>query len=176
MVQKHNKMPKKEVKITFTIHGGNNQILPNATHAVQNFYSNVPSPLMPEEEDAVEIKKTILEKTAEPEQWEPAQAVPQKQEKEEETYRHLSSYINNEELYHYYKEKLKVCLQASDIAKVAVEMAMNEDIPRIDRDEIVKERFFKLLPPLCSRLIKKTSHSNLRQRINDILVKLPGRK
>ena len=176
MSQKYLKIPKNEVKISFNIHGGNNQILPNATHAVQNFYNTGSFPKMSVEEDTVEVKKTILEKTAEPEQWEPAQAVPQKQEKEEETYSHLSSYINNEELYHYYKEKLKVCLQASDIAQVAVEMAMNEDIPRIDRDEIVKERFFKLLPPLCSRLIRKTSHSNLRQRINDILVKLPGRK
>lgn len=126
--------------VTINIHGGNNQILPNATQATQNFYGNDYIEKMAKSKKAKDIDSIDLTK------------VP------------LSHYINNVERLSYYTGKLATCDDARSLAQVVLEMCDDTEV-KIDNEEMVKERFFSTLLPLAPKV--KTGISNIRQRIND---------
>lgn len=135
--------------ITFNITGGNNQILPNATHAEQNFYGDdfVPHP------------------NNSP-QGETYGATPQE---------HLARYVNNRQLLEEYISRLSQCTKAGTLADILVDMAINDNAS-VSKYDIIKGRFIEQLLPLCPKLHKGKSISNIRQRVNDRISKLPREK
>lgn len=130
--------------ITFNISGGNNQILPNATHAVQNFYGDQFA------EEALKASTNLEEVIA-----------PLTEEEKD-----LQKYINKVELLKRYISRLQQCTSASDIGKIVVDMRMDEEV-RVDEVECVKERFINVLLALAPNLSGGKTVSNVRQRIND---------
>lgn len=130
--------------VQITINGGNNQILPNATEGIQNFYGD-------------QFADKILSGK------QPGEAIPAEAQK-------LLLYINKERLPHYLA-LIGECQSATELGKVVVEMCSQE--PKLMKDEIVKERFINLLLPLAKKLTKGTGIDNIRARINDALASLP---
>ena len=130
--------------ITININGGNNQILPNATEAVQSFYGDQFEPN--------EVTSSAPQVTPTPE--------PDK----------LALYINKECL-DTYLAQIASCRTAAEVAKVVITMYEHE--PKLSKEDIVKERFISLLLPHASHLSKGTSISNLRTNINAALMALP---
>lgn len=126
--------------IIFNIYGGNNQILPNATEANQYYGTN--SHHSGESPSCADQPVTAL--------------VPEAQR--------LSLYINNVEALHGYLTLLSQCTSAREIGEIVALMAQNE--PALTSDEIIKERFISLLPPLAPQLTKGTSIDNLRIHID----------
>lgn len=129
------------------IHGGNNQILPNATEAVQNFYGTQPAeanlerslPTLPNDYLAPEASRLI-------------------------------PYLNNKESLDGYLTQLQECRSAIELARIILDMQERE--ARISQEEIVKERFIKLFLPLVNFTVGK-SVGNIRARINDALANRP---
>ena len=124
--------------IIFNISGGNNQILPNATEAVQHFYGD-------------QYAEKILQKET------PSEPINPALEK-------LALYINKESLPTYIAQ-LGACESATELAKVVVSIAQQDS--KLTPEEIVKERFIKLLLPFAPKLTKGKGIDNLRARIND---------
>lgn len=133
--------------ITININEGNNQILPNATETVQNFTGD-----------------RFAEKNL-PDN-------PQAEEPLPETNR-LLRYINKENLPRYLS-LIGECRSATELGKVVVQM--QEEEPRLMKEEIVKGRFISLLLPFAKRLSKGTSIGNIRARINDALANRPKQR
>ena len=133
--------------VTININGGNNQILPNATEAVQNFYGD-------------QFAEHILKKQDEDDDF--------STQKER-----LALYINKENI-NGYLAQIGECNNASELAKVVVQMCEQE--PRLTQEEIVKERFIRLLLPFAKRLTKGKGIDNLRARINDAWAARPKTK
>lgn len=125
------------------IHGGNNQILPNATEAIQNFYgtsfaeANIERPLPILPGDCIDPKAMCL--------------IP---------------YLNDRENLDTYLAQLQVCRSASDLARIILDMQKRES--RITQEEVVKARFISLFLPLVNFTNGKTVN-NIRARINDAL-------
>lgn len=130
--------------VNITINGGNNQILPNATEAVQNFYG-----------DHFAEKHLSDEHTQE----EPMPEVDK-----------LSIYINKENIPGYLSQ-IGECETATELAKVVVNMVEQE--PKLMKEEMVKARFINLLIPFAFKLTKGTSVDNIRARINDAWTNRP---
>ena len=124
--------------IIFNISGGNNQILPNATEAVQHFYGDQYAEKILQKEKPSEPINPALEK--------------------------LALYINKEFLPTYIAQ-IGACESATELAKVVVSIAQQDS--KLTPEEIVKERFIKLLLPFASKLTKGKGIDNLRARIND---------
>ena len=124
--------------IIFNISGGNNQILPNATEAVQHFYGD-------------QYAEKILQKET------PSEPINPALEK-------LALYINKESLPTYIAQ-IGACESATELAKVVVSIVQQDS--KLTPEEIVKERFIKLLLPFASKLTKGKGIDNLRARIND---------
>lgn len=127
-----------KANIVFNINGGNNQILPNATQATQNFYGDKyieEIAKMENPQDGTDITKSPL-----------------------------AHYINNVERLTYYVGKLSSCEDARALAQVVIEMHEDPEVT-IDKEEMVKERFISTLLPHAPKVM--TSVSNIRQRIND---------
>lgn len=135
-----------KANVIFNISGGNNQILPNATQAVQNFYGDQFT------EEAIKANATVgdgnaaLDLTAEEKAMQP--------------------YINKVATLKQYTSRLAQCTSASDIGKVVVDMRKDGDV-RVDDYEMVKERFIKVLLPLAPHVMSGKTVSNVRQRIID---------
>ena len=127
-----------KASIVFNISGGNNQILPNATQATQNFYGDK----YMEEMAKADIANDATEITKSP----------------------LAHYINNVERLTYYVGKLSSCEDARSLSQVVMEMHDDDNV-KIDSEEMVKERFINTLLPHAPKVT--TSISNIRQRIND---------
>jgi hypothetical protein len=127
-----------KANIVFNISGGNNQILPNATQATQNFYGDK------------YIEELIKKENA--------------QEGKDITKSPLAHYINNVERLTYYIGKLSSCDDTRALAQVVIEMHEDPEVT-IDKEEMVKERFINTLLPHAPKVT--TSISNIRQRIND---------
>ena len=137
--------------VTININGGNNQILPNATEAVQNFYGDQFVP--------TEVTSSAPQTTSPaPQATSPAEADK------------LALYINKECL-DTYLPQLTTCRSAKELAKLVI--AMYEHDPKLSKDDIVKEQFISLLLPYVSHLSKGTSISNLRTNIHAALMALP---
>lgn len=130
--------------VQITIHGGNNQILPNATEGIQNFYGD-------------RFADTILSGN------QLGEALPAEAQK-------LLIYIDKERLPHYLS-LIGECRSATELGKVVVEMCSQE--PKLRKEEIVKERFISLLLPLAQKLTQGTGIDNIRARINDALARQP---
>lgn len=133
--------------VTININGGNNQILPNATEAVQNFYGD-------------QFAEYILKKQDEDDEF-----FTQKER--------LTPYINKENI-NGYLAQIGECNNATELAKVVVQMCEQE--PRLTQEEIVKERFISLLLPFAKQLSKGRGIDNLRARINDAWAARPKTK
>ena len=130
--------------ITININGGNNQILPNATEAVQNFYGD---------QFAEKIHANPASDGA---------SIPEVSK--------LSLYIDKVNLPGYISQ-IGECQNATELAKVVIYMFEQE--PKLTEEEIVKERFISILLPLATKLTKGRTIDNLRARINDALLSRP---
>lgn len=130
--------------ITININGGNNQILPNATEAVQNFYGD-------------QFAERILANPASD-----GASIPEVSK--------LSLYIDKVNLPGYISQ-IGECLNATEFAKVVISIFEQE--PKLTEEEIVKERFIRLLLPFATKLAKGRTIDNLRARINDALLSRP---
>lgn len=130
--------------ITININGGNNQILPNATEAVQNFYGDqyaekILGTQTPDSSSSPELGK-------------------------------LSLYIDKVNLPGYISQ-IGECLNATEFARTVISIFEQES--RLTEEEIVKERFIRLLLPFATKLEKGRTIDNLRARINDALLSRP---
>lgn len=130
--------------ITININGGNNQILPNATEAVQNFYDN-----------------RFVEKQLD--------GTPAKEESLPETDR-LSLYIDKVNLPGYLAQ-IGECRTATELGRLVVQMVEQE--PGLTAEEMVKERFISQLLPFAFKLSKGKTIDNIRARINDAWARRP---
>lgn len=126
--------------ITITIHGGNNQILPNATEAIQNFYVGEYCGETSQEEG--DGRSGLMPETI-----------------------RFRAYINKEEDLERYLAQIVECRTVTELAQVILVMQENE--PKITPEEMVKERFIRLFLPITPRITKGKSVSNIRARIND---------
>lgn len=125
--------------IHITINGGNNQIMPNATHAEQHFhYHGTEAPPAAKQED--------------------------KSSASDEDRQHLSIYINKVEDLDKYISLLSTCKTASEVGEVVATMCENE--PNIDSDRIAKESFIRLLLPFIPNVEKGKGIDNLRIQID----------
>ena len=129
-----------KANIVFNISGGNNQILPNATKAEQNFYGDK------------YIEEKLRSKTDNPgPRIDPESA-------------RLSLYINNVEALAEYVAKLSACTNAKELAQVVMDMVKDTDV-RVDQDNMVKQEFIEVLQPLAPQVT--TGISNIRKYINE---------
>ena len=107
--------------ITITIHGGNNQILPNATEAIQNFYvGEYCGETSLEEGDG---RSGLMPETI-----------------------RFRAYINKEEDLERYLAQIVECRTVTELAQVILVMQENE--LKITPEEMVKERFIRLFLPI----------------------------
>lgn len=129
-----------KANIVFNISGGNNQILPNAIKAEQNFYGDKYI------EEMMKAKTKSQEPVLSP-----------------ETTR-LSLYINNVEALAEYIAKLSACTNAKELAQVVMDMVNDTDV-KVDQDIMVKQEFIEVLQPLAPQVT--TGISNIRKYINE---------
>ena len=129
-----------KASIIFQISGGNNQILPNATKAEQNFYGDkyIEEVLKPKAEN----KEAELSPEA----------------------TRLSIYINKVEVLADYLAKLSACTTAKELAQVVMVMVGDEDV-KVDQYNMVKQEFIMVLQPLAPQVT--TGVNNIRKYIND---------
>lgn len=125
---------------TFHIYGGNNQILPNATEAVQNFYG-----------DEFAKQKLAEENNTTAELSEDEQA--------------LAIYINKVESLRGYITLLRSCKTARDLGEVVATMRQQE--PSLTDELIVKQSFISLLLPFVPKWEKGQTIDNIRVAINN---------
>ena len=125
---------------TFHIYGGNNQILPNATEAVQNFYG-----------DEFAKQKLAEENNTTAELSEDEQA--------------LAIYINKVESLRGYITLLRSCKTARDLGEVVATMRQQE--PSLTDELIVKQSFISLLLPFVPKWAKGQTIDNIRVAINN---------
>ena len=126
--------------ITFNIYGGSNQILPNATEAVQNFYGD-------------QFAKEALRKGA------PAEPPLTDDE------RRLAVFVEKEASLRNYVAQLAVCKTAADVGEVVALMCENE--PHLFEERVVKEKFIRVLLPLIPAVEKGKGIDNLRIQITN---------
>jgi len=124
--------------VTFNIYGGNNQILPNATKAEQNFYGD-------------QFAEKTLAKDGE---------APQPLTEEEQA---LSIYINKVESLRGYITLLRSCKTARDLGEVVATMRQQE--PTLTNELIVKQSFISLLLPFVPKWEKGQTIDNIRVAI-----------
>ena len=129
-----------KANIVFNISGGNNQILPNATKAEQNFYGDK------------YIEEKLRSKTDNPGPRIDPEAT------------RLALYINNVEALAEYVAKLSACTNAKELAQVVMDMVKDTDV-RVDQDSMVKQEFIEVLQPLAPQVT--TGISNIRKYINE---------
>lgn len=127
-------------EIIFNIYGGNNQILPNATEANQYYGDNGHKG----DDGHTGTEQLIPSLTPEAQR--------------------LSLYVSNIKALHGYLTLLSQCTSAREVGETVALMAQKE--PALTSEEIVKERFIALLPPLTPQLTKGMSIDNLRIHID----------
>ena len=126
-------------EITINVNGGNNQIMPNATHAEQHFHYH-----------GAEHTPTT-------------QSDDQASDSAEDSQR-LSIYINKEEDLNKYIFLLSTCQTATEVGEVVATMCENE--PEIDSNRIAKQSFIRLLLPFIPNVEKGKGIDNLRIQID----------
>ena len=129
----------KKSNITFNIYGGQNQVLPNATHAEQHFYGD-------------EFAREMLARQG------------QADAPLTEAERALSIYINKESALRGYVQLLANCHSARELAEVVATICQQE--PSVSEQLIVKAEFIQLLLPLVPKWTKGQTIDNIRVAIN----------
>lgn len=124
---------------TINIHGGNNQILPNATEAKQIFIGD-------------QFAQDALRKIA-------SQDKPLTDDE-----RRLAVFIDKEESLRNYIAQLSVCKTAAEVGEVVALMCENES--HLDENRIVMAKFIETLQPLIPGVEKGLGIYNLRVQIN----------
>ncbi len=137
---------KEDKNVVINIYGGTQQILPNATQAVQHFYG-------------ADISRDVFREGA-----------LSRQELSPEAKR-LSAYINNVEELGVYLTRLSGCTTASELALVVVSMVENRT--GVSKELMVRESFIRLLLPLTPGITSGRSIDNIRARINDAWARRP---
>lgn len=137
---------KDKSNVTFNIYGGNNQILPNATHAEQHFYGDqFARKMLAKGDNNQKLGDSSSDVMTEDEQ-------------------RLSIYINNVESLRGYVTLLRSCKTAREFAEVVATMRQQE--PLLTDELIVKQSFIVLLLPFLPKWEKGQSIDNLRVAIN----------
>lgn len=135
-------MPKDTPRIVINIHGGNNQILPEATHAEQHFHFRVDtagvSAIIPEGEPDTATEFSVL--------------APR-----------LLIYMGKEELYHSFLSLLASCRSASEVARVVVRMV--QEVPGLSIETAKTEPFINILLCLVPGVKSGTTVPNFRKAI-----------
>ena len=126
--------------MTINIYGGNNQILSNATEAVQNLY-------VYDHANKLQVVQTTSD------------ALSSEAEK-------LSRYIDKDHI-PAHLNKIRACNNATDLAQVVVSLLDQE--PKLTEETIVKESFIQCLLPFAINITTGRSVNNIRARINDAL-------
>ncbi len=137
---------KEDKNVVINIYGGTQQILPNATQAVQHFYG-------------ADISRDVFREGA-----------LSRQELSPEAKR-LSAYINNVEELGVYLTRLSGCITASELALVVVSMVENRT--GVSKELMVRESFIRLILPLTPGITSGRSIDNIRARINDAWARRP---
>lgn len=137
--------------ITFNISGGNNQILPNATEAVQNFYGSEFSKRARKEENDLQDFMSASE------------------------VQKLHVYIKEPTVLADYISRLKQCKSASEVGMVMVDMVLDEYV-NVNQDSAAKKVFIEILKNLVPNLEKGGTVNNIRQRFQDAWMKRPNKK
>ena len=130
--------------IIFNISGGNNQILPNATEAVQNFYGD-------------QFAEAALQHTADS----------TASEYSDEAEQQLCLYISDKVRAREYISQLRQCRQASEAGGIVATMVDRGDITK---EQAVKQAFIEKLVPFLTGMTKGTGIDNLRTQINNALL------
>lgn len=126
------------------IFGGTNMIAPAATAAVQHFYGD-----------------QFAEVAIRPEGTEDIESL-----NDDEC--HLFTYVPDVKKVHEYTRLLGECATAHDLAGV-VSIMLSE--PRVGKDTVVKGTFIEVLLPFASRLTSGAKVDNVRQQINNMLMR-----
>ena len=126
--------------VTINIHGGNVQILPNATKAEQHFYF-------------ASDGASCSDRSLPTRRW----------EEEDET--RLSFYIGNKEDLSAYIATLAACKTAREVGEAVARMCA--DAPKLTQEQVVKEKFIEVLLPFLTGVGKGKGIDNLRLHIND---------
>ena len=145
----------KAASVMIVINGGNNQILPSATHASQVFYNGKPGePGTPD----VPVGQCVEEPPVPDIQVAPP-APPQC---------HLSRYITDAEVLSYYLERCRECHKCKALAKVVIEM-VNDPAVRVDREVMVQKDFLEGLLSLAPGV--SNCLNDLRYHVNALWAK-----
>lgn len=124
--------------ITITIHGGNNQILPNATEAIQNFYvGEYCGETSLEEGDG---RSGLMPETI-----------------------RFRAYINKEEDLERYLAQIVECRTVTELAQVILIMQENE--LKITPEEMVKERFSVPVSTMREAVVSDTAQLAVFEKI-----------
>ena len=124
--------------ITITIHGGNNQILPNAAEAIQNFYvGEYCGETSLEEGDG---RSGLMPETI-----------------------RFRAYINKEEDLERYLAQIVECRTVTELAQVILVMQENE--PKITPEEMVKERFSVPVSTMREAVVSDTAQLAVFEKI-----------
>ena len=124
--------------LTITIHGGNNQILPNATEAIQNFYvGEYCGETFQEEGDG---RSGLMPETI-----------------------RFRAYINKEEDLERYLAQIVECRTVTELAQVILVMQENE--LKITPEEMVKERFSVPVSTMREAVVSDTAQLAVFEKI-----------
>lgn len=136
--------------VNIHINGGTNQVLPNATQAVQYIYSG----------------ETIPENHGD---GHPDEASSYAYTKEQEhAFSRLLIYIGDAQALHGYLSVLAAARSAREVGESIVTIWQKEN--GISEELIVKESFFSLFTPFLTGVSKGLTPSNIRAYINEALV------
>lgn len=140
--------------VIFNIYGGNNQILPNATKAEQNFYG--------EEYAEKKLGKKVHDEVSE--EMQSNVDVKDSSCALSEDEQRLAIYVNNVETLRGYIALLRSCKTARELGEVVATMCQQEST--ITEELIVKQCFITLLLPFVPKWKKGQTIDNIRVAIN----------
>lgn len=139
-------------EIHIDIYGGNNQILPNATEIVQNFYLT--------ENETEEIRPcTVVQPVEVLCKPLPPEALA------------LLPYVRDEQALRRYVQQIEACKIARDLAEIII--TLQEQEQKVPADEILKERFIRKFLPLAPQGIKGMTAHNVYTHITNLRANRP---
>lgn len=142
------------------IYGGNNQIAPVASSAIQNFYGDQGDEAANQPEDSEKIENTGSMGDAEP--------MEDTEELTDEEF-HLCIYMSNVKVLKSYETYLGECTSAHELAAIVGKMLVDKNCKNIDKSTVVKAAFIRLLLPFARRLTSGATVDNIRAQINNML-------
>ena len=140
-------MTEEKAHIVFNISGGNNQILPNATEAVQNFNyygeAGMESHRVSEEGEEVPMQDSTTPNLSS----------------------RFAIYINKVEVRNRYIDLLKQCQSAAEVGRLVV--AMVQEVPGLTIQTAKTEPFITILLALATSVHSGTTVANFRKSIDN---------